>query len=143
MSDHFKINDLIASQKAKELGIDNYPTIEIQKSLEFTAAGLERVRALLGHEIQISSGYRCEALNKAVGGSVSSQHMKGEAVDFECPGFQPKDIAKMLSNWMRHMGIDQLIYEGTWVHVSFTLNPRYDVLTKNKAGGYLKGIVAS
>ncbi len=105
-------------------------------------AGLERVRACLGFPMKILSGYRCDALNEAIGGVRNSQHVTGEACDFICPEFgTPRDVCLFLSQWMRVLGIDQLIYEGKWVHVSFTGMPRHMALTWKIDGGYQPGIV--
>ena len=140
MSDNFSIGDFLRSPMAEHAGISNFPTDDVKKQIYFTMAGLERVRAVLGFSIYVTSGYRSEALNYAVGGSVNSQHCRGEAVDFTCPLFgNPHDVAKFLSQWMRVLGIDQLIFEGTWVHCSFTLNPRYLALTKS-GDKYITGI---
>lgn len=141
MTKNFKESEFILSRIASEKGIDNTPTEEIKKQLLFTAAGMERIRALLKDPIIILSGFRSEKLNDAVGGSKNSQHIKGEAVDFVCPYFgTPKEVALQLNQWINVLGIDQLICEGTWVHVSFTLKPRGEALTLIN-GKYLKGIV--
>lgn len=141
MSEHFTMSDFIESKTASDKGIDNTPSIEIQRQIPFTMAGMERIRAALGKPVIVNSGFRCDALNKEVGGSTTSQHVKGEACDFVCPEFGvPKTIAIYLARNMRLLGIDQLIMEGTWVHVSFTLTPRYEILSKIE-GGYAKGIV--
>jgi zinc D-Ala-D-Ala carboxypeptidase len=141
LTEHFSQDEFIVSAQAMEKGIDNIPTDDVLRKLRFTAAGLERVRAMLGFEIRVHSGYRCPALNKAVGGSLNSQHMRGEAVDFTCPHFGPPEaICLFLNQWMATLGIDQLIYEGLWVHVSFALNPRNEALTFID-GKYKPGIV--
>jgi hypothetical protein len=128
---------------AQRYGIDNEPSLDIQKTLLFTAAGLERVRHLLGFPVRVTSGYRCPELNKLVGGAPDSQHVRGEAVDFVCPLFgSPFQICIFLTEWMNVAGIDQMIMEGTWVHVSFTHNPRRDILTM-KDGHYFKGVLQS
>lgn len=129
MSRHFTLAELIRSKKATELKIDNTPPEHILAQLWFTMAGAERMRAFLGHPVIISSGYRCPELNAAVGGSKSSQHMAGQAIDFTCPGFgDPEAVARALKPARFLIGIDQLILENGWIHVSFTLNPRYQVL---------------
>ncbi len=141
MSEHFAFGDFLQSRLAEQRGIPNNPTPEARENLLFTMAGLERIRAILGFSIIITSGYRSEALNAAVGGSPASQHCRGQAVDFTCPLFgSPHDVAVFLAQWMRVIGIDQLIFEGTWVHCSFSLEPRYQALTK-RDGGYTQGIV--
>jgi zinc D-Ala-D-Ala carboxypeptidase len=141
MTEHFTENDFLQSRIAEERGIANIPSEDVRKALAFTAAAMERLRACLGFEVKILSGYRCYALNQAVGGSLHSQHMKGEAVDFICPEFgAPANVAAFLQHWTAILGIDQLIYEKTWVHVSFTSNPRKQVLTY-RDGKYVPGIV--
>lgn len=140
MSGPVTLGQLIHSKTALERGIDNTPTVDILEKLNFTLAGIERVRFTLGFDLYINSGYRCYALNQAVGGAANSQHMKGEAVDFTCPEFgNPMSVASFLSHWTSVLGIDQLILEHTWVHASFTLSPRKQVLTY-KDGLYLPGI---
>lgn len=135
---HFTHKDLIASAVAQERGIDNKPPWEIEARLDFTIAGLERVRAALDDQpILISSGYRCPALNQTVGGSKTSQHMQGEAADFTCPAFgDPQKVVERLMGLRRLLGIDQLILERSWVHISFTLNPRYQVLRDGGSGKF-------
>lgn len=77
----------------------------------------------------ITSGYRCQELNELVKGSKTSQHMQGEAFDFISPDYgDPKAIFEDLFKYRFILGIDQLILEPSWVHVSFTLNPRYEFL---------------
>lgn len=142
MTEHFSLKELIFSQTAQDNEINNTPDAEVMRTLLFTMAGLERVRACVNWPIKINSGYRCEALNALVGGSPNSQHMRGEAVDITCPVLKdPRTLAAFLSGKMQLLGIDQLIRESTWVHLSFTLKPRYEVLTKT-ATGYVAGIVS-
>lgn len=142
MSVHFTLEELTRSRIAQEQGIDNtLPTESIRSNLMQTMAGLERIRAALGFPVVVSSGYRSYALNKFIGGSDRSQHLAGQAVDFTCPGFgDPQAVCEKLVTMMRVLGIDQLIYEGAWVHASFTVNPRYQVLTL-VAGVYADGLV--
>lgn len=141
VSEHFTMADFTRSETATKRGIDNTPPIDIQRQLPFTMAGMERIQAFLGFFCRINSGFRCPDLNEAVGGSPNSQHLRGEACDFTCSNFgTPKGVAKELADAVRILGIDQLILEGTWIHVSFTLTPRYDILTKVD-GAYVKGIV--
>lgn len=141
LTEHFTLDEFIQSRIAKDMNIDNTPPADIVAKLQFTAAGLERIRAALGFPININSGYRSLALNRAVHGAIDSQHMKGEAVDFVCPLFgTPFHIGTFLAGYMNMVGIDQLIMEGTWVHCSFTHQPRNQILTM-KNGRYLQGIV--
>lgn len=121
LTQHFTLQELIFSQTAARKGIDNTPTQAIIQNLRRTAEQLEVVRTLLGGKpILISSGYRCPALNAAVGGSKNSSHMLGLAVDFTCPAFGSVfETAKAIAE--SDIDFDQLIYEfGTWVHLGFS-----------------------
>jgi putative chitinase len=118
LSKNFTLSELTASQFAERHGINNAPSEVVVKNLKETANQLEKVRALLGSPIYISSGYRSPTLNRSIGGSSTSAHCLGFAVDFTSPSFgSPKDIvAKIMNSEIKY---DQLIHEGTWVHISF------------------------
>jgi zinc D-Ala-D-Ala carboxypeptidase len=141
LSPHFSLAQLIQSDTAEKVGIDNTPSAEAVENLKRLAQGLERVHALLGAPLEISSGYRCAALNEAVGGSSASQHLQGLAADFVCPGFGPP---LAVAQAIRQSGIefDQCILEyGRWVHLSFSPAPRGRVLTiYDEKDGYLAGL---
>lgn len=139
LSEHFALSEFVFSQTAKARGIDNTPSGEIVDSLTKLASVLEKVRSLLGHPININSGYRCEALNKAVGGVWNSAHMYGCAADIECPEFgTPLEVCKFLEPHMKDLGIDQLIYEfEAWTHIGIAINdtdPRMMALTMDQEG---------
>ena len=95
-------------------------------------------------ELHINSGYRPEWLNVAVGGSKTSQHCKGEAVDFTVKGVPVKDVSLWVAN--SALPFDQVIYEfGVWTHCSFTTaqTARRSILTAVKVDGktvYSEGI---
>ena len=121
---HFTIEEMYASDTAKRLGIDNKPTTQKMINLVYLCAFvLEPLRVAMGKPIKISSGYRCEKLNKAVGGVYNSQHLKGQAADIDIQG----DMAfgrKIFDYIKNNLPFDQLIWEHTasgtyWVHVSF------------------------
>lgn len=144
LSPHFTLEEFTYSQTAARLGIDNLPTPEIIEQLKLTAKLCEDIRALTGHPIFVSSGYRCPALNKAVGGASKSQHMLGEAADIRCPAFgSPRDLALLIEKHKLALKIDQVILEfGQWVHVSQAKRPRFMALTiRSSKEGYLPGIV--
>ena len=134
LSTYFSLSEMIQSGYATRHGIDNTPNAEALANLRYTAEQLDRVRSLLGVPVLISSGYRCEKVNTAINGSKNSQHLRGQAVDFTAPSFgNPEQIAKAIAN--SHIPFDQLILEyGAWVHVSFTKNPRGQILTIDRAG---------
>lgn len=143
LSPHFSLAELTGSQVATRQGIDNTPVPAIIANLTRLAMVLEQVRALVGAPITISSGYRSPTLNKAVGGASNSAHVLGLAADISTNKLAPKALAMLI----RQSGIlfDQLIYEGTWVHIGLSAGaPRRQVLTAKFAGGsvsYVTGIV--
>ncbi len=141
LSPHFTLEQLVRSETASTRGIDNSASLEIVDSLRRLASGLEQVQALLGHPLDVSSAYRCPQLNVAVGGSPTSQHVLGEAADFDCPQFgAPLAIALAIAASDIHY--DQIILEyARWVHISFSMVPRRRALTiYNSAQGYLAGL---
>ena len=142
LSPHFTLEEFTQSQTAARKGISNVPPPAVVEVLKLTALGLEGVRTLLGNPITVNSGYRSPELNKAIGGVGKSQHVTGEAVDFICPGFgAPVDVCKAIVR--SGLKFDQLIQEGTWTHISFSAQPRGDVLTAhfNASGvSYTRGL---
>lgn len=128
LSPHFSLEEMIQSQYAARNGIDNTPPDYIIERLRSTASQFEVVRGLIGQPLIITSGYRSPALNKAIGGVSSSAHGHGDAVDFICPAYgDPLKICKAID--AAHIPFDQLIQEGTWVHISFAVPQRQEVLT--------------
>ena len=143
LSEHFNLDEFTASETALRKGIDNTAPPVVTEKLRMLAATLEQVRGLLGNNsIRVSSGYRCVALNRAIGSSDLSAHTLGYAVDFTCPGFgTPKEVANKIAE--SPIKFDQLIYEGTWVHLSIDPRNRREVLTahfKNGKASYTKGL---
>jgi hypothetical protein len=122
---HFTIEELCASQTAKAKGISNTPNMQQMINLVYlTAYVLEPLRVAMGEPIKIGSGFRCQQLNKAVGGVTNSQHMKGQAADL-CIDCDIKKGKKWFAYIRDHLPFDQLIWEKNpktgnyWVHVSF------------------------
>ncbi len=117
---YFTIEEMTKSSTAKANGIDNTPSeegvLKLQKLIE---AVLDPLREWYGKPIKVNSGYRCEALNKAIGGAKSSQHMLGEAADITVGS---KEENEKLFNYIKdNLEFDQLINESdfSWVHVSY------------------------
>lgn len=136
---HFDLAEFTRSNVAAAKGIDNTPPPDVVRRIWSTAGHMEMIRALLGKPILISSGYRCSELNKAVGGVANSAHMSGYAVDFTCPDYgSPYKVAMELAN-SPSISFDQLILEGTWIHISFDPKMRRELLTL-RDGQYKKGI---
>lgn len=124
ISKNFALDELTASATAKAKNIINAPGIdEVCAMCALVHHVLQPLRDAMGEPITISSGYRCQRLNAAVGGVSSSQHVKGEAADICIDGDVTK--GKRWFEWIKtHCTFDQLIWEhntnGTyWIHVSF------------------------
>ena len=115
LSAHFSLSELTFSQTAVRRQLDNTPNQQVLSNLKRLCAILEQIRKLVGAPIQISSGYRSPALNRAIGGSVNSAHCSGLAADISVPSMTPLALAKLIQK--SEIQFDQLIYEGTWVHV--------------------------
>lgn len=118
------MEELYASETAKKKGINNKPNAQQMINLVYLCAYvLEPLRVAMKEPIKIGSGFRCEALNKAVGGVSNSQHMKGQAVDL-CIDGDMKKGKKWFEYIRKNLPFDQLIWEHNangsyWVHVSF------------------------
>lgn len=122
LSKHFTLAEATNSYTAAKQGINNQPNYDQLQALKHSAAGMECVRNLLGHPISPSSWLRVPELNSAIGGSETSDHMSGYAVDFACPKFgSPADVVKAIQS--SSIVYDQLILERVggkeWVHISF------------------------
>jgi hypothetical protein len=132
LQQHFRLSEFLRSDMAIRKGIANLPGPAEMRNIETVLApGLARVRNLLQSPMLITSGYRSPELNRAIGGASSSQHTQGLAADFVCPEYgTPKTIARRLKEMASLVRFDQLIWEGTWVHISFVAGaPRGQVLT--------------
>lgn len=135
LSPHFSLAELTITQHR---GINNSAPAAVLRALTDTARRMEAVRALLGEPIVVSSAYRCPQLNAAVGSKPTSAHMAGRAVDFVCPGFGgPLAVARAIE--AAGIAFDQLIYEQTWVHISFDPRMRGQLLTM-RGGKYSSGL---
>lgn len=141
LSPHFTLEEFTKSQTAIRRGIKNQPNGAEVKNLKRLAIEiLEPVRKAFSRPFSPSSGFRAPALNVAIGSNSTSQHTKGEAVDFEIAGIPNRTVAE----WIRdHLIFDQLILEfhdpedpaSGWVHVSLKeKDNRGQVLTINHNG---------
>ena len=124
LSKHFKLEEFEKSSTAIRHGIENKAgSGEIKNLTDLCYAVLEPVRAKFEKPIMITSGYRTEALCEILKSSKSSQHTKGEAVDFEIAGISNLQVALWIEN---NCDFDQLILEfytgeanSGWIHVSY------------------------
>ena len=125
LSNNFSLKEMVASQTAERKGINNNPSEDHMNNLKLLCEKvLQPVRDHFGKVVSVSSGYRSEELCEAIGSSKTSQHAKGQAVDFEIAGVPNIQVAYWLQN---NVDFDQLILEfynpddpaGGWVHVSY------------------------
>ena len=122
---YFTINELTRSITARLNGIDNTPSQQVINNLTALVDNvLDPLREAWGKPIHVNSGYRCPALNKAVGGVPASQHMLGEAADITAGS---REANRQLYSLMRQLKlpVDQAIneYDFRWIHVSY--GPRH------------------
>lgn len=143
LSDNFSLQEFLKSQTAERRGIDNSPANwQIENMRRVANNVLQPVRNYWGPTV-ITSGFRCLELNRAIGSSDSSQHRKGQAADFEVPGYTNLEVAE----WVRdNLSFDQLILEAYnpvqgpnsgWIHVSFVSEAenRKEVMTAEFTNG--------
>ena len=121
---YFTIAELCKSETADRLGIDNRCKKEhVDNMTALVDNVLDPLREAYGKPIQVNSGFRCPALNKAVKGSATSDHMTGRAADIT--GGSPKEN-KRLFYLIQELGLPfkQLIDEKgfSWVHISYDKN---------------------
>lgn len=144
LSAHFTLEEACHSQMAIAHGIANIPNHDVMSVLSRTAVHMETLRALLSHPITISSWYRSPEVNTLVGSANTSQHIKGEAVDFISPSFgDPLHICRAIIANKDTIPFDQLILEHGWVHISFAIlsgQPRGQVLSLLSNGHYAQGL---
>ena len=136
LTEHFTLEEFTTSSTAKARGIDNSVSSQrlVYNLRNLCEQVLEPLRSYANQPITISSGYRCKALNKVVGGARNSQHMTGEAADIHIPLYDFKDSTgsrltdiQLARDWMQWLtdntDFDQLILETVnrrifWIHVS-------------------------
>lgn len=143
ISKHLSLAEVSRSETAKRKGINNTPSGEHLENFKKLAENIfEPIREHFGVPIHISSGYRSKELNAAVGGSSSSQHCQGEAIDIDMDGTSITN-AEIFNYIKDNLEFDQLLWEfGTntnpdWVHVSYesTGKQRKQILKAIKANG--------
>jgi|TARA_R100001460_G_scaffold689_1_gene3126 hypothetical protein len=144
LSQNFTLQELIKSDTAIRLGIDNNPNSDqIEKLKALCENVLQPVRDHFGR-VKVTSGFRTIELCRAIGSSEKSQHAKAEAVDFECVGVDNAEVA----DWV-HMNCetDQLLLEfytpgepnSGWIHASYIpYQPRRQFMHVYKSEGKTK-----
>lgn len=122
----FTLPEFYSSATAKQHNIINYPepsaVNDINRALlRLIEKVMDPLRAFVGMPIYITSGYRCKQLNILVCGSMTSQHMTGQACDFTVPNYSAKQMQTLYYNMVRMYDYDQLIYypRKNIIHVSY------------------------
>lgn len=151
LSKNFTLNELCQSEYALRNGIDNTPSVEVVANLKNLAVNvLQPIRDSYGKGVKINSGYRSPAVNKAIGGSTTSDHCKGMAADIEIPGVPNHDLAEWIKSNLKYTQLILEFYtkgipDSGWVHVSYDpTNLKCQQLTAVKENGktvYLPGLV--
>jgi len=131
LSDNLSLKEVTKSATAIKHGISNEPSIEHLENLKAIAENIfQPIRNHFGVPIAVTSGYRSEELNKRIGGSLTSQHSKGEALDLDADVYGQVTNKEIFEYILDHIDFDQLIWEfGTdqdpdWVHVSYKRKER-------------------
>lgn len=132
LSKNLDLGELTRSESAKRAGISNTPTAEHIENMKKLATNIfQPIRDHFGVPIFISSGYRSKQLNDRIGGSSTSQHSSGEAIDIDMDGSSGGVTNKEVFDFIKdNLEFDQLIWEfGTknnpdWVHVSYESSGR-------------------
>ena len=148
ISEHLDLSEVTRSESAKRKGISNEPTAEHLENFKKLAENIfEPIRNHFNVPIHISSGYRSKALNTSIGGSLTSQHCSGEAIDIDMDGSSNGVTNKMVFEFIKaNLNFDQMIWEfgnsnnPDWVHVSYesTGKQRKQILKATKIGGATK-----
>ena len=135
LTKHFTLEEMIFSEYAVRNRVDNDPTLEIIDALRDTCIKvIEPLRIAIGKPIKITSGYRSKELNKLIGGSKTSQHCFGQAVDIQVQGISTEDLFQKIIELK--LPYDQIIQEfDSWVHCSYRENPRGEKLRATKIKG--------
>ena len=143
LSEHLILAEVTRSEYAKRNGINNMPNAEHTENLiELAQKIFEPIRKHFNKPIYISSGYRCKALNTAIGGAKNSQHMKGEALDIDQGN--RKENMEIFDFIKNNLEFDQLINEFgyDWIHVSYNTSGKQakqvlDAIKEGKVTRYI------
>jgi hypothetical protein len=144
LSKNLTLFEMIRSDMAKRKGVSNQPTPEHIKNMIILAEKIfQPIREHFGVPIYITSGYRSAALNKKIGGSKTSQHLTGEAMDIDMDGHSHITNVQVFKYIRDNLFFDQLIWEygnnsnPDWVHVSFnTSGPQRGHILKAVKGTF-------
>ena len=145
LSEHLSLSEVTRSESAKRKGISNMPTEAHIANFKLLAENVfEPIRTHFRCPIIISSGYRSKELNAAIGGSATSEHCSGEAIDIDMDGTPNGVTNRMVFDYIKdNLNFNQLIFEfgdannPDWVHVSYKANglQKKQILRATRSGG--------
>lgn len=127
MAKYFNMLEMIHSDTADRLHIDNRPSKEIESHIEELMDTLDSLRVLYGKPIKVNSGYRCPSLNKAVGGAATSVHQLGYAADLKPMRGTMDEFINCAKEWAETHNFDQILLEknskgNRWIHLGLYNN---------------------
>ena len=146
LSEHLSLKEVTKSETAIRLGVDNQPSQQQLQNLIILAKEVfEPIRVHFNEPIYVSSGFRSKVLNKALRGSSTSQHCKGEAIDLD-QDYRNTDVtnAEVFEFIRDNLEFTQLIWENgddknpAWVHVSFDAKNLKKQVLQLKNGKYIR-----
>ena len=128
-SKYFTLEEFLTSSTARQKSIENNPSWEVVEHLNELALFLDGLREYWGSGIRISSGFRCEKLNAAVGGVKESLHRKGWAADLQPINGKFEEFKKKVLEYVKDKDFDEVIIEksktATWIHLQLYSNNGY------------------
>lgn len=149
---NFTLSEMIKSEIASRLGLDNTPDNTIIANLKTLAENvLQPIRDHHATGVKVNSGYRSPAVNSAVGGSKTSDHCNGQAADIEIPGMANAELAQWIVDNLEFTQVILEFYtpgipDSGWVHVSYVPgNLKKQALTAVRENGktvYKPGLIA-
>ncbi len=120
---YFTLSELLKSDTALKHNLWNGAPKEAEENLKALVEDvLDPLREAYGRPIRVTSGYRCPQLNRLVGGSPNSQHMRGEAADIQPVVGNDDDLDELAQILIANGKFDQLIVYPTFIHVSYRRN---------------------
>lgn len=125
-SKYFRLEEFLTSSTARQKSIENTPSWEVVEHLNELALFLDGLRAAWGSGIIVSSGFRNDALNKAVGGVPNSVHKIGYAADLQPANGDIEGFKRFVVDWLQGKAFDEAILERkgktTWIHIQLYSN---------------------
>lgn len=135
---YFTLQEFLTSSTARQKSLENLPSWEIIEHLNELALFLDDLRAAWGSGIIVSSGFRCDKLNKLVGGVDNSVHKTGYAADLQPANGKFEEFKKFVKNWIKDKEFDQCIIESKgkvqWIHLGLYGNSgqqRHNIFSMN------------